>query len=163
MVSNIVKDGFPTTAVLAFQYFHARDKRNRPKTDAIPITATIPSPQRFNGEEDYKAPKQMWGVIRVSGNGNIKEACDALAWDIGGSGLQIRWKEYQAAESSAQVILLNVPPVLERGGVEEEIVWHLQQIEKRLLKEGKLAQQYIGVPLPRISVSWRQRTRERPH
>jgi hypothetical protein len=98
----------------------------------------------------------MWGVIRVSGNGNIKEACNALAWDIGGSGFQIRWKEYQAAESSAQVILLNVPPVLERGGVKEEIAWHLQRIEKRLLKEGKLAQQYIGVPLPRISVSWQQ-------
>ena len=156
LISNNIKEGFPSTAVLAFQYFLARDKRNRPKTDAAPPAAMTPSPHRFNDEEEYKAPKQMWGVIRVSGNGNIKEACDALAWDIGGSGLQIKWKEYQAAESSAQVILLNVPPILERGGVEEEITWHLQQIEKRLLKEGKLAQQYIGVPLPRISVSWRQ-------
>ena len=150
------KEGFPLTAVLAFQYFYMRNKRDQRKPDTTAPVISTPSPHRFNDEEEYKAPKQMWGVIRVSGNGNIKESCEALAWDIGGSGLQVRWKEYQSAESSAQVILLNVPPILERGGVEEEITWHLQQIEKSLLKEGKLPQEFVGVPLPRINVSWRQ-------
>ncbi len=160
------KDGFPSTAILAFQYFHVRNKRDQKKSDTTSPVISTPSPRRFNDEEEYKAPKQMWGVIRVSGNGNIKESCEALAWDIGGSGLQVRWKEYQSAESSAQVILLNVPPVLEleRGGVEEEITWHLQQIEKSLLKEqGKLSQEFIGFPLPRINVSWRQSKQGKGH
>jgi len=157
LTSNDVKDGFPGTAVLAFKYFLVRDKRNRvPQHAATPPLPIAPSPFRFNDEEDYRAPKQMWGVIRVSGNGNIKEACEALSWDMNGSGLQIRWKEHQSAESSAQVLLMNVPPVLDRGGVEEEIIWHLTQIENSLLKEGKLAMEFVGVPLPEMKVSWRQ-------
>jgi hypothetical protein len=51
---------------------------------------------------------------------------------------------------------MNVPPVLDRFGVEEEIIWHLTQIENGLLKEGKLSTEYVGVPLPEIKVSWRQ-------
>ena len=98
----------------------------------------------------------MWGVIRVSGNGNIKEACEAHSWDMNGSGLQIRWKEHQSAKSNAQVLLMNAPHVLDHGRVEEEIIWHLQQIENSLLREGKLSTEFVGVPLPEIKVSWHQ-------
>ncbi len=73
-----------------------------------------------------------------------------------GSGLQVRWKEHQSAESSAQVLLMNVPPVLERGGVESNIIWHLPDIEKGLLKRMTLPLEYHGVPLPEIKVTWRQ-------
>jgi hypothetical protein len=31
----------------------------------------------------------MWGIIQVTGDGNLKEACKALAWDMVDSGLQI--------------------------------------------------------------------------
>jgi hypothetical protein len=48
---------------------------------------------------------------------------------------------------------MNVPPVLDRGGVEEEIIWHLTQIENSLLKEGKLSTEFVGVPLPEMKVS----------
>jgi len=51
---------------------------------------------------------------------------------------------------------MNVPPVLDRGGVEEEIIWHLKQIENGLLRESKLSTEFVGVPLPELKVSWRQ-------
>ncbi len=98
----------------------------------------------------------MWGVIRVKGNGNIKAACEALAWDMSGSGLQVRWKEHQSAELSVQVLLMNVPSVLEQGGVESKILWHLSEIKKKFLKRGTLPVEYVGVPLPKIEVLWRQ-------
>jgi hypothetical protein len=86
----------------------------------------------------------------------MKEACDALAWDMVNLGLTMRWKEHQSAESSMHILLMNVSPVLEQGGMESEIVWNLCKLEKRLLKKGILPEEYLGTPLPAISVSWRQ-------
>ncbi len=60
----------------------------------------------------------------------MKEACEALAWDMVDTGLQVWWKDHQLAESSAQVPLMNVPPVFDRGNVEGKIIWHLMEIEK---------------------------------
>jgi hypothetical protein len=60
------------------------------------------------------------------------------------------------ADFSAQVLLIKVPPVLDRGGINGEITWHLAEIEKGLLKKGLLPTEYIGVPLPETKVSWRQ-------
>jgi hypothetical protein len=71
------------------------------------------------------------------------------------SGLQIRWKKYQSAKSEAQVLLINVPPVLDRGRVESKIIWHLSKIEKRFLKKRTLPTKFIVVPLPKIKVLWR--------
>jgi hypothetical protein len=48
------------------------------------------------------------------------------------------------------------PLVLEPGGVESKIVWHLCKLEKRFLKKGILPEKYVGIPLPKISVLWRQ-------
>ena len=52
-------------------------------------------------------PNALWGVICDTGNGNVKEACKALAWDMVDSGLQVRWKDHQSADSSIQVLLMN--------------------------------------------------------
>jgi hypothetical protein len=49
----------------------------------------------------------------MTGKGNIKEACKALVGDMVDNGLQIRWKDYQSTTLSAQVLLMNVPPVLD--------------------------------------------------
>ncbi len=43
-----------------------------------------------------------------------------------------------------------------KGGIEGEIIWHLAEIEKCLLKKGLLPVEYVGVPLSEIKVSWRQ-------
>jgi hypothetical protein len=50
----------------------------------------------------------LWGIICVTGSSNVKEACEALAWDMVDTGLQVQWKDHQAAESSAQVLLMKM-------------------------------------------------------
>ena len=65
-------------------------------------------------------------------------------------------KGHQLAESSAQVLLMNVPPVLDRGSIKGEIIWHLMEIEKGLLKKGVLPSEYVGIQLPKIRVNWNQ-------
>jgi hypothetical protein len=46
--------------------------------------------------------------------------------------------------------------VLDRGGIQGEIIWHLTGIEKGLLKKGVLPSEYVGIQLPKIRVTWRQ-------
>jgi hypothetical protein len=154
--SNRVEDGFPKSAVLAFKYFLVKDKRNKPGRQQMVAPPSQPSPYRHNNEEYYKQPTALWGIICITGNGNVKEACEALAWDMVDIGLQVWWKDHQSVESSAQVLLMNVPPVLDRGGIKGEIIWHLMEIEKGLLKKGVLPSEYVGIQLPKIRVNWNQ-------
>jgi hypothetical protein len=95
-------------------------------------------------------------VIRVHGNDNIKDLCEEIGWDIYKSGLIMRYKEHQSADSNAQIMLMCVPSVFNWDGVEGEILWHFTKIEKSLWKKGKLPMEYVGVPLPKIRVSWQQ-------
>ncbi len=120
-----------------------------------PASAQI-SPARHNDDEEFKPPTMLWGVVRVRGNKNVKEAIDAVAWDMNDTGLSIRWKEHQSAKSNAQVLLMCCPPIFDRQGVAEEIVFHLTQIEKDLIRKGKLPSNLSGVALPEIKVSWHQ-------
>ncbi len=69
----------------------------------------------------------------MTGNGNVKEACEVLAWDMEDNGLQVRWRYHQSADSSAHVLLMNAPPVLDRGGIEIKIMWNLDR--KRFVEE----------------------------
>jgi hypothetical protein len=62
---------------------------------------------------------------------------------------QVCWKDHQSAESGTQILLINVPPVLDRGGIEGEIIWHLTEIEKGLLKKGVLPSECVGNSYPR--------------
>jgi hypothetical protein len=64
-----------------------KDKQKRAARQLAVALPQQPSPFRHNNEEDYKQPTVMWGVIRVTGNGNIKEACESLAWDLLDTGL----------------------------------------------------------------------------
>ncbi len=117
LTNNRVEDGFLGSAVLAFKYYLVKDKCNRPDGQQMVAPLSQPSPYWHNDEEDYKQQMALWGVIHVSRSGNVKEACEALAWDMVNTGLQVRWKDHQSAESSAQVLLMNVPPVLDMGGI----------------------------------------------
>ncbi len=119
LTNNKIENGFLGSAVLAFKFFLMRDKQNRVAQSMVALPGH--SPHSFNNEEDYKPLTAMWRVIQVKGNGNIKEACKALAWNMMGSGLQVRWEEHQPAELSAQVLLMNVPPVLDGGGLRAKL------------------------------------------
>ncbi len=77
LTNNKVEECFLGSAVLAIKYFLVRDRRNVKEQQAASRSA--PSPHRYNNGEDYRPPTAMWGVIRVMGNSNRKEACNALA------------------------------------------------------------------------------------
>jgi hypothetical protein len=154
LTNNRVEDGFSGSAELAFQYFLVKDKRNRPAGQQVVAPPSQTSPFWHNNKDDYRQPTVLWGVIHVTGNGNIKEACETLAWDMVNTGLQVWWKDHQSAESSTQILLMNVPLVLDRGSIKGEIIWHLTKIEKGLLKKGVLSSEYVGVQLPEIRVTW---------
>jgi hypothetical protein len=49
---------------------------------------------------------------------------------------------------------MNIPLVLDRGSIEGEIILHLMEIEKSLLKKGVIPSEYVGVHLPVIRVTW---------
>ncbi len=91
-------------------------------------------------------------VICIRGNDNIKDACEAISWDIQESGIQILWKEHQSAELNAQIMIMCVPNTFERVGLEEEVMWHLKDIEKSLIKKGTISSKLIGTPLPEIKI-----------
>ncbi len=68
----------------------------------------------------------MYGTIRVRASENVKDCIEALAWDLSKTGINIRWKEHQSAESSSQVLLVCVPSVFDRQGFKEEVRYHLK-------------------------------------
>jgi hypothetical protein len=93
LTNNKTEDRFPGSALLAFKYFLVKNKSNRgaQQTASFP---SQPSLHRHNDEEEYRPPAALWGVIRVTGDGNVKEAYEALAWDMVDLGLQVRWKDH---------------------------------------------------------------------
>jgi hypothetical protein len=154
LTNNKTEDGFPGSAVFAFKYFLVKNKSNRGGQQTL-SPPSQPSLHRYNNEEEYRPPTSLWGVIWVTGDGNVKEACEALAWDMVNLGLQVHWKDHQTADFSTQVLMMNVPPVLDRGSVKNKIIWHLTKIKKGFLKKGTLPAEYVGTPLPMLRVSWR--------
>jgi hypothetical protein len=147
LTNNKTEDGFPGSAVLDFKYFLVKNKSNRGAQQTV-SSPSQPSLHRHNDEEEYRPPTALWGVIRVTGNRKGKEACEALAWDMVDLGSQVHWKDHQSADTSAQVLLMNVPPVLDRGGVKNKIIWHLTKIEKGFLKKGLSLRSMKELPSP---------------
>jgi hypothetical protein len=90
LTSNKLEDGFPGSAFPAFKHFVVKDKRNRQfnQQTAAPLHQT--SPHKHNNEDVFKPPTSLWGVIHVTGKGNVKEACEALAWDMEDTCLQVQ-------------------------------------------------------------------------
>jgi hypothetical protein len=158
LTSTCVKEGFPSSAILAFKYCHVKNKLpcrgNSQQTKSFYPPA--PSPYRYNNDNNFSPPSMLYAVIRIHSKDNIKVACKEISWDISETGLQIWYKEHQSADSNAQILLMCVPNVFDQEGVEGEILWHFAEIEKSLLKKGALPAEFFGEPLPEIRVSWHQ-------
>ena len=158
LTNNTPEDGTLSSVALAFKYFLVKNKNNSRGAPQVSPSPPKPSPyrHRYNDEEEYKAPMALWEVIKCTCNRNTKEGVEGLVWDIGNTEITIKYKEHQSLESSAQILLVNVPPVFNRNGVEGEIISHLAEIEKSLIKKWILPTEFICAPLPEIMVSWRQ-------
>jgi hypothetical protein len=103
----------PKTAVLAFKYCGVKNKRIVRNSAGGPSRPQV-SLQRHNDDEEFIPSKLVQEVIRVWGKENVKVACDSISWDMSNSGLMIRWKEHQSADSSAQVLLMCCPAVFDK-------------------------------------------------
>ncbi len=88
---------------------------------------------------------------------------DALAWDLSETGLNIRWKEYQSAELSSQVLLICVPNLFDREGFLEEVRYQLKEIENRLCAKGKLNTTLLSKPLHELVITWQQNKQGKGH
>ncbi len=58
--NNKEAEGFPTSALVAFQYFLVKNKGSRPDQHQASVPSAPPT-YKFNDEEDFKAPTAMWG------------------------------------------------------------------------------------------------------
>ncbi len=101
----------PKTAVLAFKYCRMKNKRIVQNSSQSPAKPPQTNLQRHNDDEEFTPSTSVQAVIRVRGRENVKTARDSISWDMSESGLLIRWKEHQSADSSAQILLMCCPAI----------------------------------------------------
>ncbi len=116
LTSNQVDKGFPQSAIMMFRYFHVKNKMNSKGAPQAAGESPATSPNKYNNDADFKPSNTLWGIFKVCANENIKEAVESLSWDFNNTGIQVRWKPHQSANSSAQVQISAVPASL-RGRV----------------------------------------------
>jgi hypothetical protein len=75
LTTNKPEDGFPGSAVLAFNFFMVKDTCNRQFNQQTAASPPQPSLHKHNNEDVFKPPTSLWGMICMTGNGNVKEAC----------------------------------------------------------------------------------------
>jgi hypothetical protein len=147
LTNNWVEDGFPSSAILAFKYCGVKNKQFSWGLSQQ-LAPSKPSPHWHIDEEEFKPSPYLWAIIPLRGNANIKDACEEISWDI----QEICWKEHQSAELNAQIMIMCVPNIFDRVGLEEEVIWHLKDIKKSLIKKGTISSELIGIPLPEIKI-----------
>jgi hypothetical protein len=53
-------------------------------------------------------------------------------------------------------MIMCIPNIFDREGLEGELIRHLKDIKKSLIKKGTISSKLIGIPLPEIRILWRQ-------
>ncbi len=158
LTSNDVKRGFPQSALLMFEYFHVKNKINLRGAPQTPTVATTVSHTRFDDEVEFRPSNTLWRTVKVQADENVKEAVEALTWDFNKTGIQVRWKPHQSADSSAQVQIMCCPNIFDKEGLTKELLFHMKEVEKKLMATGRLLYTLMDEPLPPISIQWRQST-----
>ena len=100
----------------------------------------------------------MWRTIKVCVDKNVKEAAEALKWDFNKTGIQVRWKPHQSADSGTQVQIVCCPDLFDKEGITKELLFHMKEVEKKMITKGQLPSTLIDDFLPLISISRQQRT-----
>ncbi len=158
LTSNDIEWGFPQSALLMFKYFHVKNKINLQGAPQTPTVAATVSRTRFGDEVEFRPSNTLWGTVKVQADENIKEAVEALTWDFNKTGIQVHWKPHQSADSSAQVQIMRCPNVFDKEGLTKELLFHMKEVEKKLMAKGWLLYTLMDEPLPPISIQWRQST-----
>ena len=139
-----------------FRYLHVKNKiNNRGASQSHPAMQAV-SPHQYNDEEEYRPPTGVWGNLRIKAGENIKEMCESIAWDMNGTGITVRWKEHQLADSSSQILIMCVPNIFDKEGLKEELLFHMKAVERKIVVKGKLPASLLTEPIPLITMAWQQ-------
>ncbi len=158
LTSNDVEWGFPQSAFLMFKYFYVKNKINSRGAPQTPTVAATVSHTRFDDEVEFRPSNTLWGTVKVQADENVKEVVEALTWDFNKTGIQVRWKPHQSADSSVQVQIMCCPNVFNKEGLTKELLFHMKEVEKKLMAKGWLSYTLVDEPLPPISIQWWQST-----
>ncbi len=139
LTSNQVDKGFPLSATMLFRYFHVKNKMSSKGAPQAAGESTATSPNKYDNDADFKPSNTRWGSVKVRANENIKEAVESLSWEFNNTGIQVRWKPHQSADSSAQVQIFCCPSVFKREGLTKELIYNLKTVEKKLCNKGQLS------------------------
>jgi hypothetical protein len=144
-----------------FKYFHVKNELN--PQGATPATSepTAVAPNRFVDDSEYKPSNTMWGTSRVQAGENIKEAMEVWLWDLHSTGIQVRWKAHQSANSSAFIQNMCCPNSFNKEGLSKEIVCSLKEVELKMIQKGVISADLINKPIPSLLVTWRQSSQGR--
>jgi hypothetical protein len=72
LTDNDPANGFPVSVVLAFQYLLVKNKSNVKGLQNA----------SHDDEQEFRSRTSLWGVMRCSSTGNVKDDMEADAWDI---------------------------------------------------------------------------------
>ncbi len=161
LTSNQVDKGFRQSAIMMFRYFHIKNKMNSKGGPQAAGESTATLPNKYDNDTDFKPSNTLWGSVKVCANENIKEAVESLSWDFNNTGIQVRWKPHQSANSSAQVQIFCCPSIFEREGLTKELIYNLKTVEKKLCNKGQLSMNLHDEPLPAMYILWRQNSQDR--
>jgi hypothetical protein len=96
--------------------------------------------------------------VKVQADENVNEVVEALTWDFNKTRIQVRWKPHQSADSNVQVQIMCCPNVFDKEGLTKELLFHIKEVEKKLMAKGRLLYTLMYEPLPPISIQWQQST-----
>lgn len=158
--SHLVEEGFPPTSSVALKYFKTRNKRVNTNSINNVVASSKPSArtsQEYQHDDDagYSGPNMFWGTVCASADINLKSAVEDLFMDLEDTGLVARWKRHQSAESSSQIIIPAVPRDHCPHGIKEQLLWHLKDIEVKLITKGKVDHNLIDTPLAQFEIDFK--------
>jgi hypothetical protein len=88
---------------MMFRYFLVKNKMNSKGAPQAAKESTTSLPNKYDNEAEFRPSNTLWDNCRVKARENVKEAVESLSWYFNNTGIQVRWKAHQSANSSAQI------------------------------------------------------------
>ncbi len=92
---------------------------------------------------------------------NINEAMEVWLWDLHSTGIQVRWKAHQSADSNAIIQIMCCPNLFNKDGLSKEIVYSLKEVELKMIRKGGISADLTNKPIPSLFVTWCQSSQGR--
>ena len=163
LTSHLVEDGFPTMTAHAFSYYKCKNRNVKMNDGPAPATPQTPkSGKKHDDDAGFNGKPMLRGTIKISASCNVKIAIENLFHDMQETGMDFQWKFHQSKESFTTIMIYGCPRLFDVEGTTAQIIFGMQEAEKKLIKKGKVSNDLTGVPLSRMNVSWRP-TRKGPN